>query len=54
MNLWTAIGYDLDLDLLDVMYDLDPGMLAWSPPRTRSVRKGLVERVIAAAPRRTN
>ena len=54
MNLWTATRYDLDLDLLDVMLDLDPGMLAWSPPRTRSVRKGLVERVIANSPSRTN
>ena len=23
---------DLELDLRDVMLDLDPGMLAWTPP----------------------
>lgn len=26
---------DLELDLSDVMLDLDPGMLAWTPPPTR-------------------
>ena len=26
---------DLDLDLIDVMLDLDPGMLAWPVPETR-------------------
>ncbi len=26
---------DLDLDLRDVMLDLDPGMLAWTPPPTQ-------------------
>lgn len=45
---------DLDLDLRDVMLDLDPGMLAWTPPRTRLDREGGVERAIADAPRRTN
>lgn len=39
MNLWKLFdprrSGDLDLDLRDVMLDLDPGMLAWTPPRTR-------------------
>ena len=26
---------DLEIDLNEVMLDLDPGMLAWTPPRTR-------------------
>ena len=26
---------DLDLDLRDVMLDLDPGMLVWTPPPTK-------------------
>ena len=26
---------DLELDLRDVMLDLDPGMLAWTPPPAR-------------------
>lgn len=43
---------EIDLDLLDVMLDLDPGMLAWTPPRTRVVSKGHIERAIADAPRR--
>lgn len=47
MNLWSVTEHrttpeeqdvapgDLDLNLRDVMLDLDPGMLAWTPPRTR-------------------
>lgn len=31
----TEAQDDLDLDLRDVMLDLDPGMLAWTPPPTR-------------------
>ena len=26
---------DLELELRDVMLDLDPGMLTWTPPPTR-------------------
>ena len=26
---------DLEVDLIDVMLDLDPGMLAWTPPRSQ-------------------
>lgn len=26
---------ELGLDLRDIMLDLDPGMLGWTPPRTR-------------------
>ena len=40
MNLWDETDprsrdLDLDLDLRDLMLDLDPGMLAWTPQRTR-------------------
>lgn len=39
MNLWKVFdarrSSDLELDLRDVMLDLDPGMLAWTPPPTR-------------------
>ena len=43
MKLWNVIHRRttreakavLDLDLREVMLDLDPGMLAWSPPPTR-------------------
>ena len=37
MNEWNEdwAQEDLELDLRDVMLDLDPGMLAWTPPRTR-------------------
>ena len=37
MELWNETDWrnDLDLDLVDVMLDLDPGMLAWTPSRTR-------------------
>ena len=43
MNVGNVIGQDttsedrtdLDLDLIDVMLDLDPGMLAWGLPETR-------------------
>lgn len=34
MNLWNETDWrpeDLDVDLTDVMLDLDPGMLVWSP-----------------------
>ena len=58
MNLWKVFdprrSGDLDLDLRDVMLDLDPGMLAWTPPRRRSGRRGGVVRVIAGAPYRTS
>ena len=38
MNLWNendSRPVELDVDLRDVMLDLDPGMLAWTPPRTK-------------------
>ena len=37
MNLWDETDWradDLDVDLRDVMLDLDPGMLAWTPSPT--------------------
>jgi hypothetical protein len=33
MDTWNEI--DVDLDLRDVMLDLDPDMLEWTPPSTR-------------------
>jgi len=43
MDSWNEISQettsealaDLDLGLRDVMLDLDPGMLTWTPPQTR-------------------
>ncbi len=35
----------LSLDLLDVMLDLDPGMLVWSARVTRSPHEGAVQRL---------
>lgn len=31
----TRRSGDLELDLSDVMLDLDPGMMDWTPPPTR-------------------
>lgn len=42
---------NLNLSLVDAMHDLDPGMLAWSPPRDGSAHMTMSEHVVASSDR---